>query len=421
MQRYNAKAWCFTINNFNDSDIDNIKRLSEDPTCLKLICGKEIGLEGTPHLQGYISFTTSKRINAVNTLFLNKAHIESARKEALNSLIYCSKDGDIVICKGFDIQEMRRLEAVRKNKTKRIDSNEKAGRILSEIVNLTKTEFIISNPSFYVNRNRIFNELYSKKMIQLNTYDGELSDKNIWIAGTAGTGKSRFANSLEKPQYIYRKLPTQFWDGYDETHSIVLLEEMSPRHFENPTFASLFKQWCDRYIFAGNIKCKPQISIAADNFCFIVTSNYTIEECLACYGKEQEAVARRFKEYILITQEDSDTLSEPPYLQVIKDKRQKVYGDELTAMIHFSNLYKKDEVTIDDPPKNIEELYEFERRNISITLSKRRKERMRKFYKDIKTPKGVNERLRNIFQKYRAQQEEESLSYSDENEDSIEE
>lgn len=84
----------FTLNNWSDSDYDEIVKWCNDHKYYYII-GKEIGDEKkTPHLQGYVDFTgkqvyftTLKKLNA-------KMHFESAKGTRDDNVKYCSKEGD---------------------------------------------------------------------------------------------------------------------------------------------------------------------------------------------------------------------------------------------------------------------------------------------------------------------------------------
>lgn len=85
-----AKHWCFTLNNYTPADLDRLSTLPQDATYL--IYGKEIGEQGTPHLQGQVCFRSRKRLNQVIGI-IGQAHL-SVTKYLLESIEYCKKEGD---------------------------------------------------------------------------------------------------------------------------------------------------------------------------------------------------------------------------------------------------------------------------------------------------------------------------------------
>lgn len=94
-----AKAWCFTLNNYNDDDIKYLG--SNVPLFEKAIVGKEIGEKGTPHLQGYLKFKTKCRpLSKLNGLG-GRAHWESAKGTPMQNFEYCSKESNLVLSVGF--------------------------------------------------------------------------------------------------------------------------------------------------------------------------------------------------------------------------------------------------------------------------------------------------------------------------------
>ena len=71
------------------------------PSILNIgVLGKEVGENGTPHLQGYFEFDNSMKLrisaaqNRIQLLGLEGYHLEIARGTAQQSITYCSKDGD---------------------------------------------------------------------------------------------------------------------------------------------------------------------------------------------------------------------------------------------------------------------------------------------------------------------------------------
>lgn len=87
-----ARGWCFTVNNYDDTVHSTIIEYCKHHT-EKWIVGKEVGSNGTPHLQGYIYFKNAVAFNTVKSV-MPTAHIEKAKGKPQQNFDYCSKDGD---------------------------------------------------------------------------------------------------------------------------------------------------------------------------------------------------------------------------------------------------------------------------------------------------------------------------------------
>jgi hypothetical protein len=86
-----AKNWCFTINNHSGDDERRLNNGHDDMQYV--IYGREIGDNGTPHLQGFVMFNRRLRMSQVKEYVGQRSHVEVARRVA-ESIAYCKKDGD---------------------------------------------------------------------------------------------------------------------------------------------------------------------------------------------------------------------------------------------------------------------------------------------------------------------------------------
>lgn len=84
-----AIRWCFTLNNYTESDISSIVPILQDK-CRLGIFGKEVGDSGTPHLQGYLEFKSKSRPMSVFKS-ISKIHWEKAKGNKEQNIDYCSK------------------------------------------------------------------------------------------------------------------------------------------------------------------------------------------------------------------------------------------------------------------------------------------------------------------------------------------
>lgn len=229
-----ARGYCLTINNWTQEDYD---KLSESQKYDYLIIGKEVGEQGTPHLQAYlykhnnVAFSTIKKIAP-------RAHIEIAKGTPSDNIKYCSKEGDF--------QEW----GERPSQGKRSDIDNFAKAIAS---GMTEEELIDEHP----NEMARFDRFYQRcKNIQLKKkamdMDAGVEVHVIW--GDAGSGKTRYVYDNHKLTDIYKleigdgSSGSVFWDSYDG-EPIILIDDFH----SNLKFDYLLRL-LDRYPMKLNIK-----------------------------------------------------------------------------------------------------------------------------------------------------------------------
>lgn len=89
---YTSRSYCWTLNNYTAEEVEAI----QNNAFRYLIYGKEVGENGTPHLQGYLECHSPKTIAALKKIpGLSRAHFESRRGTRDQARKYCLKDGII--------------------------------------------------------------------------------------------------------------------------------------------------------------------------------------------------------------------------------------------------------------------------------------------------------------------------------------
>jgi len=196
-----AKSWVFTINNWTEKDIEWVNGVE----CSKIVCSKETGNEGTPHLQGAVTF---RRLYTFNQL---KKYHDTAHWEVCKAPIdfnYCKKKGG----------ELVRDDDNRK-KGKRVDLDEvrewlEAGDSMFQIVKKAKTLQTVS---------------FARAWFQYNDQHLPINTKIdiFWYYGCSGLGKTK--KVLDEAAGAPLFIPTSFkwWDGY-EGQDRVLLDDLRP-------------------------------------------------------------------------------------------------------------------------------------------------------------------------------------------------
>lgn len=99
-----AKRWTWTLNNYTQNDIEELVPKFNTLGSKTFLAGKEVGENGTPHLQGYIEFPDKIRPRlAVGNPRIHWGDKDGkpAKGTREDNIKYCSKDGDLAFSKGL--------------------------------------------------------------------------------------------------------------------------------------------------------------------------------------------------------------------------------------------------------------------------------------------------------------------------------
>lgn len=195
-RRNRAKAWCFTLNNYDRESEESIKSLADDPNTTYLIYGREVGAENqTPHLQGYIEFGQKKSFSRVRRLFPDGTHVERRCGTAAEAADYCKKDGDFFE-KGRISRQGRRsdLEVIREEIKEGADE-------------LTIADNHFAQWCQYRRSFRQYRALLARERPKIAPFVHV-----IW--GPTGVGKSRYVRHMHPDERIFNWGGDRWFDGY---------------------------------------------------------------------------------------------------------------------------------------------------------------------------------------------------------------
>lgn len=115
-----ARHWCFTYNNYTDEGIERINTVYDNGQAVYIIYGKEVGENGTPHLQGFVTMLTRTKLSAMQAAF-GPFHFEIART-IKQAIAYCKKDNNFT-----EIGSRAECEAGRRNDLEEFKQSVKDG------------------------------------------------------------------------------------------------------------------------------------------------------------------------------------------------------------------------------------------------------------------------------------------------------
>jgi len=255
------RAWCFTINNYSESDCLVLDGLPVE----YLIYGKEVGASGTPHLQGYLYRKAKYSLRQLKKLF-PRAHLEVSKGTPEDNREYCSKEGN------FTERGVLPLSQVKKGLA--------GAAKYKEMWALAKSGEFESLPPAQIKTWEYIHAKYSAPSVDRSELD------NLWISGPTGAGKSKYIR--ETYPVFFTKSMSKWWDAYNG-EPVIVIDDFAPEH--GKYLGYYLKIWADHYVFpaevkGGMLRIRPQT--------IIVTSQYALEECFED-PETVKALLRRFK------------------------------------------------------------------------------------------------------------------------------
>lgn len=86
-----VKRFCFTLNNYSEEEYKNI--INTLNTLSEWVIGKEVGAQGTPHLQGYFQLEKKKSFSSMKNILKNdRIHLEACKGSHESNIKYCTKE-----------------------------------------------------------------------------------------------------------------------------------------------------------------------------------------------------------------------------------------------------------------------------------------------------------------------------------------
>lgn len=229
-----AKNWCFTVNNYTDVEIQQMaeaaSELLESQSLQYVVWGKEVGETGTPHLQGFASFSKRITLQQLKQQLKLRAHCEASRGTPTQAAEYCKKDGNYT--------EFGRLPHGRGHRSDLLELVErvKSGASKKQIENEFPGQFI-----------RYRNSILSSIADHSTERMWECDVRVFW--GRTGTGKTRKVFESHDRDIIYVHPGESWFNGY-EGQEVALFDDFNGSEFKLAYFLKLL----DRYPMKVPIK-----------------------------------------------------------------------------------------------------------------------------------------------------------------------
>ncbi len=216
------RAWCFTWNNYTDDSYNQIVRWSGQEWFRYACFQRELGDNGTPHLQGYVEVRHPySLISLLDRLKTTHVHYEPRRGTQYQAIEYCQKPGG----QGFTEYGERAQQGTR------ADLED-----VKHLIDSGASEFEVWDCHFSacVRYHRSFNAYRNICAIRQRYTGGIFKKKTVhYYCGPTKSGKTSKAISDAAREYgpesLFIKSPSNgsnaWFDGLTQQHRVLILDE----------------------------------------------------------------------------------------------------------------------------------------------------------------------------------------------------
>lgn len=208
-----SKYWCFTYNNYVENQVELLEQAFCSAGATYYVFGREVGANGTRHLQGYVEFLKRLRLSQLKSLIpIPGIHYELRRGNASQASDYCKKeDGNFV--------EWGSISLCRRGQRSDLETLHEALQERTSLLDISDNHF-----SSFIRYRR---SIYAYRYLHAPQRNWVCSVIVYW--GRTGTGKTRSVFENATNLWIY---PGREWfDGYDQ-HKQVLFDEFTGSTFK---------------------------------------------------------------------------------------------------------------------------------------------------------------------------------------------
>lgn len=229
---------CITVNNYSVDDFLMEPLLYGamfvEKRVSSFVCGREVGENGTPHLQGYFEVESSRghSIVAMQKWSCFKGYGVSMRPAdgtAEQNIKYCTKDGDSVRW-GMFTQTVSRRGQGKRTDWEIVRSlaklNSEASVYADEVPHLAFA---------HINKISAWNQIYDKRCRVSKT-------RPIIFYGPPRSGKSTRARELAGEESVYFKSDPEKWWPFYNGEKIIVIDEMHGGYFQYQQLLKFFEE-----------------------------------------------------------------------------------------------------------------------------------------------------------------------------------